>query len=32
MSDREYELTEPWSAKIVDKIIEEVQKCSILVP
>ena len=32
MSDREYQLTEPWSAKIVDKIIKEVQKCSILVP
>ena len=32
MSDREYQLTEPWSAKIVDRIIKEVQKCSILVP
>ena len=22
----------PWSAKIVDEVVEEVQKCSILVP
>ena len=32
MSDGEYQLTEPWSAKIVDKIIKEVQNCSTLVP
>ena len=31
-SDREHQLIEPWSAKIVDKIFKEVQKCSILVP
>ena len=32
LSDREYLLTEPWSAIIVDEVIKEVQKCSILVP
>ena len=29
MSDREYQHTEPWLAKIVDKVIKEVQKCNI---
>ena len=28
LSDREYQLTEPWSAKIVDEVVKEVQKCS----
>ena len=32
LSDREYQLTEPWSAVIVDEVIKKVQKCSILVP
>ena len=31
LSDGEVQLTDPRSAKILDKIIEEVQKCSILV-
>ena len=26
--DREYQLTEPWSAKVVDEVVKEVQKCS----
>ena len=30
MSDRENQLTERWLAKIVDKVIKEVQKCSSL--
>ena len=28
LSDREYQLTEPWSAKVVDEVVKEVQKCS----
>ena len=32
LSDREYQLTEPWSAKLVDEVVKEDQKCSILVP
>ena len=32
LNDREYQLTEPWSAKIVDEVLKEVQKCNILVP
>ena len=32
LSDGEFQLTDPRSAKILDKIVEEVQKCSILVP
>ena len=30
MSDREFQLTEPLSAKILDKVVEKVQKCSTL--
>ena len=26
MSDREYQLTVPWSAKVVDEVVREVQK------
>ena len=33
LSDGEFQLTESWSAKkLKDKVVEEVQKCSILVP
>ena len=32
LSDGEFQLTGPRSAKILDKIVEEVQKGSILVP
>ena len=32
LSDGEFQLTDPRSAKILDKVVEEVQKCSILVP
>ena len=28
MSDREYQLTERWSAKVVDEVVKEVEKCS----
>ena len=31
-SDGEFKLTDPRSAKILDKVVEEVQKYSILVP
>ena len=31
LSDREYQVTEPWSAKIVDEVVKEVEKCCILV-
>ena len=31
MSGGKFQLTEPWSAKILDKVVEEVQKCSNLV-
>ena len=31
-SDEEFQLTEPWSAKILDKEVEELQQCSTLVP
>ena len=30
--DGEFQLTYSRSAKIIDKVVEEVQKCSILVP
>ena len=29
LSDREYQLTEPWSAKVVDEVVKEDQKCVI---
>ena len=32
LSDGEFQLTDPRSAKILDKVLEEVQKYSILVP
>ena len=32
LSDGEFQLTEPWSAKILDKVVEKVQKCNLLVP
>ena len=32
LSDGELQLTDPRSAKILDKLVEEVQKCSILAP
>ena len=32
LSDREFLLTDLRSAKILDKVVEEVQKCSIFVP
>ena len=32
LSDGEFQLTDPRSAKILDKVVEEVQKFSILVP
>ena len=32
LSDREYHLTESWSAETVDKVVKEVQKCSTFVP
>ena len=32
LSDEEFQLTDPRSSKILDKVVEEVQKCSILVP
>ena len=32
LSDGEFQLTDLRSAKILDKIVKEVQKCSILVP
>ena len=32
LNDREYQLTEPWLAKLIDKVVEEVQKCRILFP
>ena len=32
LSDREYQLTAPWSAKLIDEVVGEVPKCSILVP
>ena len=30
LSDGEFQLTEPWSAKIHDKVVEQVQQCSII--
>ena len=32
LSDGEFQLTDPRSVKILDKVVEEVQKCNILVP
>ena len=32
LSDRGYQLTKPWSAKIVDEVVKEVQRCGVLVP
>ena len=32
LSDGEFQLTEPRSAKILGKVVEKVQKCSLLVP
>ena len=32
LSDGEFQLTDPRSPKILEKVVEEVQKCSILVP
>ena len=32
LSDGEFQLADPRSAKILDKVVEEVQKCGILVP
>ena len=32
LSDGEFQVTQPWLRKILDKVVEEAQKCSISVP